>query len=83
MSRRALIRVKRTVQAAATAMTMPPYTKPGHFYSPLTSRDDARRALEWQAADGAPGVAMAEDAQLALARSVQGILAWTPPGPRT
>jgi hypothetical protein len=82
MSRRALIRVKRTVQAAATAVTMPPYTRPGHFYSPLTSRDDARRALEWQAADGAPGVAMAEEAQIAFARSVQGVLAGAPPGPR-
>jgi hypothetical protein len=82
MNTRASSRAKRTTQAIASAIAAPPYVRPGHFYSPLTSREDVRRSLSWQEAGDAPGVALREAAQLALAASVQANLGVPLPGPR-
>lgn len=57
----------------------PPYVAPGHFYSPLTSASDASRALSWPVE---LAVDLSADAQLALARRIQPILAEPLPGPR-
>jgi hypothetical protein len=79
MTRRALIRAHQTAQAVAAALKAPPYAPPGHYYSPLTSRGDIRRALSWH---DAPGVALNQAAQLAMAASAWPVLASPPPGPR-
>jgi hypothetical protein len=72
-------RTVRTVRAARAVIARPPYAIPGHFYSPLTSRDDVEQALK-----GAPMVSvdMREEAQLSLAARLQPILSQPPPGPR-
>lgn len=69
----------RRARAIAAVTMRPPYVKPGHFYSPLTNGEDIRRALAWQEA---PGVNLNESAQLALAASLQPVLAAEVPGPR-
>jgi hypothetical protein len=79
MIRRALIRAHHTAQAVAAAFKAPPYMPPGHYHSPLTSRDDIRRALSWPEA---PGVALNQAAQLDLVASARPLLASPPPGPR-
>jgi hypothetical protein len=82
MSRRALIRAKRTVRAIASTLVEPPYIRAGHYYSPLTSRQDVRRELSWRHTPDVPGVAMAEAAQLARAETMRVVLSEAPPGPR-
>jgi hypothetical protein len=57
-----LSRAARTVRAIRAAVSGPPYVAPGHFYSPLTSSKDIRRALSWE--QDAPGVDLNEDGQL-------------------
>jgi hypothetical protein len=65
--------------AVRAVIARPPYVVPGHFYSPLTSRDDVEQALK-----GAPvvGVDLHEEAQLSLAERLQSVLSQPPPGPR-
>lgn len=75
-----LSRAARTVRAIRAAVSEPPYVPPGHFYSPLTSSEDIRRALSWER--DAPGVDVNEDEQLALAASLATTVAEPPPGPR-
>jgi len=72
-------RAYRTWRAVAAVAAAPPYVKPGHFYSPLTSGEDIRRALSWQ---DAPGVELNESDQLSLAASIQSVLETREPGPR-
>jgi hypothetical protein len=79
VTNRALTRAYRTAQAIASAVTAPPYVRAGHFYSPLTSREDIHRALAWQ---DAPGVELNENGQLLLAASLQPVLKAPEPGPR-
>jgi predicted O-methyltransferase YrrM len=79
MTRRALIRAHQTARAVAAAFQAPPYVKPGHYYSPLTGRDDIRRALSWP---DVPGVTLNEVAQLELAAAAESVLASRAPGPR-
>jgi hypothetical protein len=69
----------RTLRAVAAVIASPPYFWPGHFYSPLTSGDDIRRALKWQ---DAPGVELNESGQLALAASFRPVMETPEPGPR-
>jgi len=80
MTRDLLRRAVRTVRAGRAVAAAPPYVPPGHFYSPLTSDADVRRALSWQ--EEAPGVDLREDAQLALAEELRPVLAEPLPGPR-
>jgi Methyltransferase domain len=75
-----LRRAARTVRAGRALATTPPYVPPGHFYSPLTSAADVRRALSWP--EEAPGVDLREEAQLALAGELRPVLAEALPGPR-
>ena len=75
-----LSRAARTVRAIRAAVSRPPYAAPGHFYSPLTSSEDIRRALAWEW--DAPGVNLNEDGQLALAASLAPTVGEPPPGPR-
>jgi predicted O-methyltransferase YrrM len=79
VSRRFLLRGVRTTRAIRAAVSMPPYVMPGHFYSPLTSHRDVARALTWS---GAPGVDMAEAAQLQLAAKLAPDMSQMIPGPR-
>jgi predicted O-methyltransferase YrrM len=72
-------RVVQTARAVRAVTVRPPYVAPGHYYSPLTTDADTRRAQQW---DGAPGVDLAEDGQLKLAQRMQPILAEHAPGPR-
>ena len=79
MAPRIVGRASRTLRAVAAVVASPPYVRPGHFYSPLTSGDDIRRALTWQ---DAPGVELNEREQLALAASFRPVLESQEPGPR-
>jgi predicted O-methyltransferase YrrM len=72
-------RAVRTARSLRAVITSPPYATPGHFYSPLTTNADRGRALTWT---DAPGVDLAEERQLALARQLQPMLAQPLPGPR-
>lgn len=74
-----MLLLRRRAQAVRTALTRPPYIVPGHFYSPLTAPRDTARALTWQ---GAPGVDLREDAQLALAAELRPVMDIPAPGPR-
>jgi predicted O-methyltransferase YrrM len=76
---RVIRRAARTARTVRAVVTRPPYVTPGHFYSPLTTDADVRRALTWTEA---PGVDLAEASQLELATQVGGLLAEPPPGPR-
>jgi methyltransferase family protein len=58
----------------------PPYVPPGHYYSPLSSRDDAERAV--RSPGTAPGVDLREEGQTQLARDFAAMLAQPLPGPR-
>lgn len=75
-----LSRAARTVRAIRAVISGPPYVAPGHFYSPLTSSEDVRRALSWER--DAPGVDLNEDGQLALAAGLAARVAERPSGPR-
>jgi predicted O-methyltransferase YrrM len=79
MSVRILRHSVRTARAIRAVVARPPYVPPGHFYSPLASGADVARALTW--AD-APGVDLAEAAQLRLARRLAPRLAEPLAGPR-
>jgi hypothetical protein len=77
---RPITHLARAARAVAAVTVRPPYIPPGHFYSPLTSPADTRRALQH---DGtAPGVDLHETAQLALAARLRPILDAPFPGPR-
>jgi hypothetical protein len=75
-----LSRPARTIRAIRAALSQPPYVAPGHFYSPLTSREDIERALSWK--PEAPGIDLNGDAQLALAGELASTLGELLPGPR-
>ena len=75
-----LRRAYRAARAVAAVTAAPPYVRPGHFYSPLTSGDDIRRALTRN--DDAPSIDLNVGAQLALAASMGPVLAAEQPGPR-
>jgi predicted O-methyltransferase YrrM len=79
VSRRLMLRGVRTARAVRAVITNPPYVAPGHYYSPHTSSADRARALTWS---GAPGVDMAESAQLQLAGELAADLAQPLAGPR-
>ena len=79
MAPRMVSRAYRTLRAVASVVANPPYSTPGHFYSPLTSGNDIRRALAWQ---DPPGVELNESSQLALAASFRPVLEAPEPGPR-
>jgi predicted O-methyltransferase YrrM len=79
MSHKFLLRGVRTGQAIHAAVNRPPYVKPGHFYSPLTSDADVARALTWSKA---PGVDIAETAQVRLATALKADIAGPLGGPR-
>jgi predicted O-methyltransferase YrrM len=72
-------RTVRTARAIRAVVARPPYATPGHFYSPITTNGDISRSLRW---DGAPGVDMREEEQLATASRLAPLLAEPPPGPR-
>jgi predicted O-methyltransferase YrrM len=79
VSRRFLLRGVRTARAIRAAVNRPPYVAPGHFYSPMTSDADVARALTWT---GAPGVDLAEAAQLELAATLAPDMSQPLAGPR-
>jgi predicted O-methyltransferase YrrM len=63
-TRRWLLRQLRRVQAVLAVLRRPPWVPPGHFYSPVSTREDVERQLSW---DGPPaGVDLREDEQVAL-----------------
>lgn len=74
-----LHRTVRTARAVRAVIARPPYTLPGHFYSPLTSQSDVEQALK-----GAPvvGIDLRAEDQLSLAARLQPVLSQPPPGPR-
>src|ERR1017187_878979 len=74
-----LRRAARTARAVRAVVAQPPYVAPGHFYSPLTSPSDVRRALKGGVT---PMVLLAESSQLALAAKMRPVLEQPPPGPR-
>jgi hypothetical protein len=65
----------------AAVVARPPYVPPGHFYSPLTSESDARRALGHRGTIPG-GVNLREHDQLILAGLLRPVLAEPLPGPR-
>jgi hypothetical protein len=75
-----LSRAARTARAIRAAVAQPPFVAPGHFYSPMTSLEDIRHALAWEAE--APGVDLNAAGQLALARELESAVSEGPPGPR-
>ena len=79
MSRLPIHRAVSTARAVKAVIIRPPYVPPGHFYSPLTARQDVDRALSWT---DAPGVNLAERTQYELVTRLQPTLAKPLPGPR-
>lgn len=64
----AVHRAVRTVRGFRECLVRPPYVRPGHFYSPLTTDEDVERAVAW--AEDAPGVDLREREQLELAATL-------------
>ncbi|WP_169738889.1 class I SAM-dependent methyltransferase [Jiangella gansuensis] len=56
----------RAARGVAAALRRPPYTAPGHYYSPATSAADRQRAVTWRALSPV-GVDLNEDGQEKLA----------------
>jgi predicted O-methyltransferase YrrM len=54
-----------------------PYVAPGHFYSPLTTDEDAQRAEAWRGNTDITGIDLRADAQLELAAKLRPM--WTVP----
>jgi predicted O-methyltransferase YrrM len=79
VSRRFLLRGVRTARAIRAVVSRPPFVAPGHFYSPMASDADIARALTWS---GAPGVDLAETAQLQLAAKLAPDMQASLAGPR-
>jgi predicted O-methyltransferase YrrM len=79
LSHKLLRRGVRTGRAIRAAVNRPPYVEPGHFYSPLTSDADVARALTWSRA---PGVDLAETAQVRLATKLTADITQPLGGPR-
>lgn len=79
MSGHLIHRAVSTARAVRAVVARPPYVAPGHFYSPLTARQDIERALDWT---DAPGVCLAEESQRTLAARLSQTLAEPAPGPR-
>ena len=79
MSRLLIHRAVSTARAVKAVIIRPPYVPPGHFYSPLTTRQDVDRALSWT---DAPGVNLAEETQCELVTRLLPTLAKPLPGPR-
>jgi hypothetical protein len=79
-----LLRAVRSARAISAALSMAPYAKPGHFYSPSTTPEDAARAMTWalDAGPEVPGIDLAVGRQLALFAELAPVIAETPPGPR-
>jgi hypothetical protein len=74
-----LKRAYRTARSITAVTRWPPYVRPGHFYSPLTSPQDCSRAMTWR---DAPGVNLNDAGQVALAAELRPVLAAELPGPR-
>lgn len=74
-----LRRVARTARSVSAVVRYPPFVAPGHFYSPLTTDTDRRRALTWTED---PGVDLNADRQRDLAVELGSVLAEPLPGPR-
>jgi predicted O-methyltransferase YrrM len=66
------IQQKRRLRAIHSALLSPPYTRPGHFYSPSTSREDIQRALDWRST--LPGVDIDVPEQRDLLRTLHPML---------
>jgi Methyltransferase domain len=69
----------RRLRSLAAVAALPPYVKPGHFYSPLSGPADAAREMTRRTA---PGVDLREAAQLDLAAQLAPVLQEPPSGPR-
>ena len=84
MATSALHRAARTARAIRAVLARPPYVAPGHFYSPLTTPADARRATAWvgKAEPVLAGVELGEERQLGLAANLSQFLHEPMPGPR-
>jgi predicted O-methyltransferase YrrM len=68
-------RAVRTIRAARAIALQPPYVAPGHFYSPLTTPGDVRRARAWaDATNQLPGIDLRDEQQLALAAELSPFL---------
>jgi predicted O-methyltransferase YrrM len=61
--------VTRASRGVAATLRTPPYSPPGHFYSPSTSKADRERAIT-QAPPYPPGIDMRGDEQIALAHKI-------------
>lgn len=61
--------IARASRGAAASLRRPPYSAPGHYYSPATSWDDRMRAITWAPGDPA-GVDMRGEEQIALAHKI-------------
>ncbi|MFC6017970.1 class I SAM-dependent methyltransferase [Plantactinospora solaniradicis] len=65
--------VIRRARGISAALSIPPYVKPGHYYSPVTAPADRATAIRWR--DLAPvGVDLRETEQLRLARELAPLL---------
>jgi hypothetical protein len=74
-------RLARTVLAVRAAIVRPPFVPPGHWASPLSSPSDVARALHWRKGSP-PGVEIASERQLSLARELAPVLEEPFDGPR-
>jgi predicted O-methyltransferase YrrM len=74
-------RAARSASHAQVLFRTPLYAKPGHFYSPISTPEDARRATTWRALTEVPGVDLRDSEQCALAVEL-GPMWQTTPGPR-
>ena len=67
VSRLLLRRAARTLRGTVGVLARPPAAPPGHYYSPLTSAEDAARAVAWSETDTLPeGIAFEAEAVEAL-----------------
>src|ERR1700690_4114420 len=74
-----LRRVARTARSVTAVVRDPPFVTPGHFYSPLTTGTDRRRALSWTEV---PGMDLNSGRQRDLGAALGPVLAEPLPGPR-
>ncbi len=67
----------RAMRGIAATLRSPPYTAPGHFYSPATSSRDRQRAIDWRSREPV-GVELDEAGQEALMRDLVPLMAELP-----
>lgn len=72
----------RAVRNVAALWKLPAFVAPGHFYSPIPSREDYERALAAPTPTSIPGIDLRAEQQLALATQLAPLVKDVTAGPR-